>query len=89
MIQSFNRKRDEQGWKKRKLASIMIEHTAKIAAKTGSKKNYGIYLSTISSLANILSVLANLEKELSVKVKIYDSNDEKTEEEVERNKDSD
>lgn len=66
-----------------------IEHIAKIAAKTGSKKNYGIYISTISSLANILSVLANLEKELSVKVKIYDSNDEKTEEEVERNKDSD
>lgn len=66
-----------------------IEHIAKITAKTSSNKNYGIYLSTISSLANILSVLANLEKELSVKVKIYDSNDEKTEEEVERNKDSD
>ncbi len=66
-----------------------IEDVSKAAAKTSSNKNYGIYLSTISSLANILSVLANLEKELSVKVKIYDSNDEKTEEEVERNKDSD
>ena len=28
-----------------------IEHIAKIAAKTGSKKNYGIYISTISSLS--------------------------------------
>lgn len=66
-----------------------IEDVSKAAAKTSSNKNYGIYLSTISSLANILSVLANLEKELPDKVKIYDSNDEKTEEEVERNKDSD
>lgn len=37
----------------------MIEHTANIAAMTGSNKNYGIYISTISSLSNILTVLSN------------------------------
>ena len=66
-----------------------IEHVSKAAAKTSSNKNYGIYLSAISSLANILSVLANLDNELSVKVKIYDSNDEKTMKEVKKNKDID
>lgn len=51
-----------------------IEHTAKIAAMTGSNKNYGIYISTISSLSNILTVLSNLEKEPPSKIKIYGSN---------------
>lgn len=66
-----------------------IEHVSKAAAKTSSNKNFGIYVSMISSLSNVLSVFANLENELSVKVKIYDSNDEKTVKEVERNKDID
>ncbi|WP_215485449.1 hypothetical protein [Lactobacillus gasseri] len=51
----------------------MIEHTANIAAMTGSRKNYGIYISTISSLSNVLTVLGNLEKEPSNKIKVYDS----------------
>lgn len=50
-----------------------IEHTAKIAAITGSNKNYGIYISTISSLSNILTVLSNLEKEPPNKIEIYGS----------------
>lgn len=66
-----------------------IENVSKAAAKTSSNKNFGIYVSMISSLSNVLSVFANLENELSVKVKIYDSNDEKTVKEVERNKDID
>lgn len=66
-----------------------IEDVSKAAAKTSSNKNFGIYVSMISSLSNVLSVFANLENELSVKVKIYDSNDEKTVKEVERNKDID
>ena len=61
-----------------------IEDVSKAAAKTSSNKNFGIYVSMISSLSNVLSVFANLENELSVKVKIYDSNDEKTVNEVER-----
>lgn len=65
-----------------------IEHAAKAAAKTTSNKNYGIYVNTISSLADVLTVLANLEKESPNKVKIYGSNDEETVEEVQRNKDS-
>lgn len=48
-----------------------IEDVSKAAAKTSSNKNYGIY--PISSLANILSVLANLEKEPPNKIKIYGS----------------
>ncbi|MYM17494.1 hypothetical protein GTH50_04190 [Lactobacillus gasseri] len=51
----------------------MIEHTANIAAMTGSRKNYGIYISTISSLSNVLTVLGNLEKEPSNKIKVYGS----------------
>lgn len=66
-----------------------IEDVSKAAAKTSSNKNFGIYVSMISSLSNVLSVFANLENELSVKVKIYDSNDEKTVKEVERDKDID
>lgn len=66
-----------------------IENVSKAAAKTSSNKNFGIYVSMISSLSNVLSVFANLENELSVKVKIYDSNDEKTVKEVERNRDID
>lgn len=66
-----------------------IEDVSKAAAKTCSNKNFGIYVSMISNLSNVLSVFANLENELSVKVKIYDSNDEKTVKEVERNKDID
>lgn len=66
-----------------------IEHVSKAAAKTSSNKNFGIYVSMISNLSSVLSVFANLENELSVKVKIYDSNDEKTVKEVERNKDID
>lgn len=50
-----------------------IEHTAKIAAMTGSKKNYGIYINTISSLSNVLTVLSNLEKEPPNKIEIYGS----------------
>lgn len=50
-----------------------IEHTANIAAMTGSRKNYGIYISTISSLSNVLTVLGNLEKEPSNKIKVYGS----------------
>lgn len=50
-----------------------IEHTAKIAAMTGSNKNYGIYISTISSLSNVLTVLGNLEKEPPNKIKVYGS----------------
>lgn len=46
----------------------MIEHTANIAAMTDSRKNYGIYISTISSLSNVLTVLGNLEKEPSNKI---------------------
>lgn len=57
-----------------------IEDVSKAAAKTSSNKNYGIYLSTISSLAN-------LEKESPDKAKIYANNDKKPVEEVERNKD--
>ena len=40
---------------------------------TGSRKNYGIYISTISSLSNVLTVLGNLEKEPSNKIKVYGS----------------
>ena len=50
-----------------------IEHTANIAAMTGSRKNYGIYISTISSLSNVLTVLGNLEKEPPNKIKGYGS----------------
>ena len=50
-----------------------IEHTANIAAMTGSRKNYGIYISTISSLSNVLTVLGNLEKEPPNKIKVYGS----------------
>lgn len=50
-----------------------IEHTANIAAMTGSRKNYGIYISTISSLSNVLTVLGNLEKEPPNKIKVYSS----------------
>ena len=50
-----------------------IEHTAKIAAMTGSKKNYGIYINTISNLSNVLTVLSNLEKEPPNKIEIYGS----------------
>ena len=50
-----------------------IEHTAKIAAMTGSKKNYGIYINTISNLSNVLTVLINLEKEPPNKIEIYGS----------------
>lgn len=63
-----------------------IEDVSKAAAKTSSNKNYGIYLSTISSLANILSVLANLEKESPDKAKIFANNDKKPVEEVEVNR---
>ncbi len=66
-----------------------IEDVSKAAAKTSSNKNYGIYLSAISSLANILSVLANLEKESPDKAKIYANNDEKPVEEVEINRNID
>ena len=50
-----------------------IEHTAKIDAMTGSKKNYGIYINTISNLSNVLTVLSNLEKEPPNKIEIYGS----------------
>lgn len=50
-----------------------IEYTANIAAMTGSRKNYGIYISTISSLSNVLTVLGNLEKEPPNKIKVYGS----------------
>lgn len=50
-----------------------IEHTANIAAMTGSRKNYGIYISTISSLSNVLTVLGNLEKEPPNKIRVYGS----------------
>ena len=50
-----------------------IEHTANIAAMAGSRKNYGIYISTISSLSNVLTVLGNLEKEPPNKIKVYGS----------------
>lgn len=66
-----------------------IEDVSKAAAKTSSNKNYGIYLNTISSLANILSILANLEKESPDKAKIFANNDKKPVEEVEVNRDID
>lgn len=50
-----------------------IEDVSKAAAKTSSNKNYGIYLSTISSLSNVLTVLSNLEKEPPNKIKMYGS----------------
>ena len=40
---------------------------------TGSKKNYGIYINTISNLSNVLTVLSNLEKEPPNKIEIYGS----------------
>lgn len=62
-----------------------IEHTAKIAAMTGSKKNYGIYISAISNLSNVLTVLSNLEKEPPNKIEIYGSGQISAEIEDEKN----
>lgn len=44
-----------------------IEHTANIAAMTGSRKNYGIYISTISSLSNVLTVKIKMVMVLDIK----------------------